>query len=142
MGQLFLLLFISFSFAQAESSLTINHPRNPSHQDDTYTVSCLKECDLKVSASTKRKGTSGLINFESKINHLISLASDDFPVVENVPTHQILYSIEAKSNDKKMNLNLGYPKRYLGKDYQKYSDLIVRIEEIKREIIIRTVDGK
>ncbi len=142
MRNIFFLLIIPFSMAQAGTSLTIVHPRNPSHQKDSYIVNCHKECDLKVSTSTKRKGTAELISFESKIKNLIDIAADRFSEDENFLAHQILYTIEATSNNKKISLTLGYPKKYLGKDYQKYSDLVVKIEEIKREMILQTVEGK
>ena len=95
-----------------------------------------------MKASFKRKGNSGLENFDSKINDVISIASNGFPVAGKLLSHQVLYSIQATSGDKKIDVTLGYPKRYLGADYQKYSDLIVKIEEIKREIISSTTEVK
>lgn len=137
-----LLLFTPLAFAQSGPTLTIIHPRNPSHQNDIYSIKCSKECDLSVKAAFKRKGNSALENFDSKINDVISIASNGFPVAGNLLSHQVLYSIQATSGDKKIDITLGYPKRYLGADYQKYSDLIVKIEEIKREIISSTTEVK
>lgn len=137
-----LLLFIPLTYAQSGPSLTIVHPRNPSQQKDIYSIKCNKECDIKVTTASKRSGTSKLTTFDSKIDEVISIATNEFPVAGKLLSHQILYSIQATSGDKKVDVILGYPKGYLGADYQKYSDLIVKIEEIKREIISNTTEVK
>lgn len=136
------LIFIPLSFAIGDTSLTIVHPRNPSHQKDSYTVSCKKNCDLKVTTASKRQGTSPLITFETKINELIAIAVADFPNDKKIKAHQVLYFIKASDGVKNIELILGYPKSYLGEDYKKYSDLIVKLEELKSAIIQNTTEEK
>lgn len=136
------LIFMPFSFALGDTSLTIVHPRNPSHQNDSYIVSCKKNCDLKVTTASKRQGTSPLVTFETKINELIAIAAADFPKDKKIKAHQVMYFIKANDGTKNVELTLGYPKSYLGEDFKKYSDLIVKLEEIKSAIIQNTSEDK
>lgn len=136
------LIFIPFSFAIGDTSLSIEHPRNPSHQKDSYIVNCKKNCDLKVTTSAKRQGTSSVVTFESKINELIAIAAADFPNDKKIKAHQVLYTIKASDGSRNVELTLGYPKSYLGEDYKKYSDLIVKLEELKSAILLNTTEEK
>jgi hypothetical protein len=128
-----MVLFSLMTCAFAGTGLIINHPRNPSHQIDRYSIKCDKQCSLEILESKSLKGSSKLVAFEPQISEIFDLVSNgQFPMSNKTPLHKVLYKIEANHKGKEVEVILGYPKSYQGTEFQKYSALVSRIEEIKK----------
>lgn len=117
----------------AGTSINIVHPRRPSLQKDIYKADCAEICEIETFSIETKKWSAKNDQLEIKIKELISLHEQGFiPRTGPLKKHQILYSVEASDDGKKVDITLGYPKSYAGTEFSKYATLIHLVEEIKR----------
>lgn len=123
---LFILLFSTELFAGV--NIVIEHPRNPSHLKDRYSIDCQKKCALEIQNMNPVKGEVNE-NFESKVKGIWSLG---IPKDVKIRESRVLYSVKAKDGDKIVEFKIGHPDLYEGEELSKYLGVISYIEELKR----------
>jgi hypothetical protein len=127
---LILLFILISSLAQAGVNLVIEHPRNPSNNNDSYEIACDKKCAINIVAMNPVNGELDQ-KFESVVKQLWSLA---LPDDAKIRSHRLLYKVEAQDGEKKIQLNIGYPEMYQGEELAKYLGVISYIENVKRSM--------
>lgn len=139
---LFILSTLFVSFAQANVSLHIEHPRNPSAAKDLYKVECKSRCNLEIKSHTSGKGSSTSKIYREKIKEIIELKSKGGLPESQENARLVMYKIKAVAGNKKINLVLGYPLSYTGEEFTKYSNIISLIDEIKRYMKVELMESK
>jgi hypothetical protein len=136
-----LLLAFSASLAHAGASFHLEHPRSPSQRKDHYKISCEKECALEIQSMSSSQANSKSEIYQEKINELLSMkTSGELP--ESKSKERVLYKVKASDGKSKLDLILGFPLSYQGKEYQKYVKTIEVIEEIRRSMTLELSGSK
>lgn len=142
-GRVLMLIFLFISAAEAGVSLTIEHPRYPSHQEDIYKIKCNGKCELEILKRKPSKGAAKVTSvYSSKISELIKLKDKGGLPQSKTNAKPVLYKIEAQEGKKSVNLVLGYPLSYEGEEYKRYVAVVSIIEELKREMSLELTEKK
>lgn len=133
-------LFVSF--AHANVSLHIEHPRNPSDAKDIYKVDCKSKCDIEVKSHLEGKVSSSSALYRSKIKEILTMNAQGGLPQSQVKSRLVMYRIEAVDGKNKVQLVLGYPLSYEGEEFTRYSKVIGLIEEVKRNMKVELMEKK
>ncbi|MFL5810214.1 MAG: hypothetical protein ACJ749_11880 [Flavisolibacter sp.] len=135
---LILSIIMTNAFAKAGVQILIEHPRNPSHQIDSYKIQCDKKCAFQIIALNPAQGESDL-KLETKVKDLWSMV---LPKEDTINPNRVFYKIQAMDGEKKLEINIGHAGDYQGEEMLKFLKVISFIEDIKRSMRFEIEAGK
>lgn len=124
------LFFISFTCTSATLEIS-SYRRHLSSETSHYIIECNKQCGLKIQSSKSGSATSSSEYYSKFISDFIKAKENGaFPQSKKTILRP-LYDVTLKQGSEEIKLSLDRPQNYEGKEFEKYLQVIKKIESLK-----------